>query len=141
MTVKRPLFLKKYSSLLPVLFVCTFFLVLSWHPSFAPILGILSLLFSLTIAISSIIKKHNSAENPRLMVARDILILMITLLLILCVGSLAGLFANYYVSIHFGTIAGFVSAIVVSFSVGYVIKIGIGAVTGSLARRIKSAPG
>ena len=73
--------------------------------------GIIFLLFSLAVAIYSIFKKHKEAENPRAKIAKDVSILVITLLLIIFLGGLAGMFANYYVSLKFGAIAGLVAAI------------------------------
>jgi len=78
------------------------------------------LLFSLAIAISSIFKKHKQAENPRPKIAKDILILVITLLLIIFLGGLAGIFANQYANPRF------VSAIAASLAVGYLVKMGAG---------------
>jgi len=88
-------------------------------------LGILFLLFSLSTAIYSIFKKHKGSENPRTKIAKDVLILVIMLLLIIFLGGLAGLFANYYASLHFGRIVGFVAAIAASIVVGYLVKQGI----------------
>ncbi len=50
-------------------------------PSTAPVLGIVVLLFSLAIAISSIFKKYKQTENSRSQIAKDVLILVTTLLL------------------------------------------------------------
>ena len=103
------------------------------YPSATPALGITLLLFSLAIAISSIFKKHSQAENPRPKIARDVLILVITLLLILFLGGLVGMYANYYASPRFGVVAGFVSAIAASFMLalslskgGYLVNRGVG---------------
>jgi hypothetical protein len=95
-------------------------------PSATPILGIGMLLFSLAIAISSIFKKHKQTENSHSKIAKDVLILVTTLLLIIFLGGLAGMFANYYASPRFGAVVGFVSAIAVSFVVGYWVRWGIG---------------
>jgi hypothetical protein len=54
------------------------------------------------------------------------LILMATLLLIVFLGGLAGLFANSYFSPRFGETVGWLSALVVSFVLGYLVKKGIG---------------
>ena len=95
-------------------------------PSTTPVFGIAMLLFSLAIAISSIFKKHKQAENPRSKIAKDVLILVITLLLITFLGGLTGMFANYYASLRFGAVVGFVSAIAASFVVGYFVRRGMG---------------
>jgi hypothetical protein len=82
--------------------------------------------FSLSMAVSSIFKKHGQAENPRPKIAKDVFILIITLLLIIFLGGLAGMYANYYASPRFGVVAGFISAIGASFAVGYLVNRGVG---------------
>jgi ABC-type phosphate transport system permease subunit len=99
-------------------------------PAVAPALGITLLLFSLAMAISSIFKKHSQAENPRPKIAKDVLILVITLLLIIFLGGLAGMYANHYASPRFGTVVGFVSAIGASFAVGYLVNRGARKIIG-----------
>jgi hypothetical protein len=96
------------------------------YPSVAPVLGIAFLLSILAIAISSIFKKHKQTENPRPKIVKDVLILVTTLLLIIFLGGLTGIFANYYASLRFGAVVGFVSAIVASFVVGYLVRWGVG---------------
>ena len=95
-------------------------------PSATSILGIILLLLSLAIAISSIFKKHKQAESPRPKIARDVLIFVATFLLIIFLGGLAGMFANYYASLRFGAVVGFVCAIAASFVVGYFVRWGMG---------------
>lgn len=95
-------------------------------PSVAPILSIVFLLFSLSVSVSSIIKKHKGLDNPRPKIIKDISILITNILLITFFGGLAGLIANFYTKQYFGAIAGFISAIVASFVVAYLIKKGIG---------------
>jgi hypothetical protein len=124
-------FLKKYSTLLSVVFLLAIFISLSLFPSATPVLGIVFLLFSLAIAISSIFKKHKQAENPRPKIAKDILILILTLLLIIFLGGLAGMFANHYASLRFGAVVGLVTAMAVSFVVGYFVKKGVGKIIKS----------
>jgi len=95
-------------------------------PSATPILGVVLILFSLAIAISSIVKKHKQVENPCPKIAKDVLIFVLTLLLFIFFGGLAGLFANHYASLRFGAVVDFVSAIAASFAVGYLVKMGAG---------------
>jgi hypothetical protein len=99
------------------------------YPSVTPVLGIAFLLFSLAIAISSIFKKHKQAENPRLKIAKDVSILVATILLITFLDGLAGMFANYYASLRFGVVWGIVSALAASFAVGYLVRWGVGQVS------------
>jgi hypothetical protein len=97
-----------------------------FYPSITPVLGVILLLLSLAMAISSIFKKHKRAESPRSKIAKDVLIFVVTFLLIIFLGGLAGIFANYYASLRFGAVVGFVSAIAASFVVGYLVRWGIG---------------
>ena len=114
-----------------VLLFFTTFIASTWlFPPVTPALSIAFLLFSLAIAISSIFKKHKQSENPRSKIAKDILILLITFLLILFLGGLAGMYANYYASPRFGGLTGFISAIVASFAVGYLVNRGVGKIIG-----------
>lgn len=94
--------------------------------SVTPVLSILFLLISLTMAVSLIFKKHKASENPHSKIAKDVLILVITILLIIFFSGLAGLIANSYASSRFGAVVGFVAAIIASFLVGYMIKTGMG---------------
>jgi hypothetical protein len=123
----RYYYMKIISLLLFIVFIVSMWLI----PIATSALGIALILFSLAIAISSIFKKHKQAENPRPKIAKDVFILVVTLLLILFLGGLTGLFANYYVSSRFGVIVGFVSAIAVSFAVGYLVNRGVGRITGN----------
>jgi drug/metabolite transporter (DMT)-like permease len=82
------------------------------------------LLFSLAIAVRYIFERHKYSENPRPKIAKDILILILTLLIITFLSGLAGMFANHYASPRFGAVAGFVSAIAASLAVGYLVKMG-----------------
>lgn len=100
-------------------------------PSATPMLGIALLLFSVIMATSAIFKKHKGSEKPSLKIAKDISIFILTLLIISFLGGIAGLFANTYASLHFGTVAGIVSAIAASFAVGYLVKKGMGKITGN----------
>jgi len=103
------------------------FVISIWEfPAATPVLGILLLLAGLAISVFAIFEKHKGSGNPRVKIARDVSILVITLLLIILFGGLAALFANYYVTLHFGTMIGFLAAIAASFLVGYLIRKGMG---------------
>ena len=91
-------------------------------------LCVLFIFISLAISVSSILKKHKNAENPYRKITKDILILFITLLLVTALGGIAGMYANQYVSLQFGIIAGILSALVASFAVGYLVRWGMGMV-------------
>jgi hypothetical protein len=109
------------------------FLSLWLYPSATPALGIASLLFTLAVSIQSIFKKHEASENPRPKIAKDVWILVITMLLVIVLGGIVGLLAGKYAGEYiesrwqgFGMAAGFVSAILVGFAIGYAVKWGVG---------------
>lgn len=117
---------KKYLYFVPLLLLVLFVISIWKLPTTTPILGILLLLAGLAISIFAIFEKHKESENPRVKIARDVSILVITLLLIIFFGGLAALFANHYVTLRFGTMIGFLAAILASFLVGYLIRKGMG---------------
>lgn len=117
--------LKKFLPLIPVLFLLLTLLSLWLFPTAAPPLGIVSLLSSLAIAIYTIFEKHKESENAKMKITKDTLVLILTILLIAFLGGVAGLFANGYASPRFGVAVGFISAIAISFVIGYFIKKGI----------------
>lgn len=95
-------------------------------PSATFALGIALLFFSLATAIYSIFQNHKYDQNHRPKIFKDILVLILSLLLILLLGGLVGRFANDYISTRLGVVAGFLSAIAASFSVGYLVRKGMG---------------
>lgn len=117
---------KKLLPIIPMILLLATLLSMKWRPSAAPLLGMTLVFFTLAISISSIFEKHKGTENPRPKIAKEVLALVATLLLIIFLGGLAGLFANYYASPRFGAAAGFVSALAASFTVGYFVKKGAG---------------
>jgi amino acid transporter len=102
------------------------------YPLTTPVLGTFLLLFTLAISVWAIFKKHKRTEKPRLKIAKDILTLVATILLITLLGGLAGMSANYYASLRFGVVWGVISALVASFVVGYLVRWGV----GKLGRRV-----
>jgi hypothetical protein len=87
------------------------------------------LLFSLAIAVRYIFERHKYSENPRPKIAKDILMLVFTLFLVIFLGGLAGMFANQYANLRFGAVWGVISALVASFVVGYLVRWGVGQVS------------
>ena len=122
--------LKKYFLLLPTLFLLATLLSLWLFPSATPALGTASLLFSLAISIHAIFEKHKGTENARPKITKDMLVLTLTILLIAFLGGIAAMLANFYVSLSFGAVVGLVSAVVVSFLIGYVVRKGMGRLSG-----------
>jgi len=109
------------------LFLLVAIIISSWQsPSLAGIFSIILLLFTLAIAISSIFEKHKYTENPPQKIVKDVVIFVLTLLLIIFLGGLAGMFANQYANPRFGAVVGFVTAMAASLAVGYLVKMGAG---------------
>jgi len=107
------------SILLPI---ATLLLLVS-YPAVSSILISISLLFSLAVSIHSIFQKHKGTENSREKIAKDVLVLVFTLLLVILLGGLAGLFAVQHAgSQGWGMTAGFVLAMLASFAVGYTVN-------------------
>lgn len=115
-------------NLLPILFLCVFAILLWKFPFVMSLLCIFFVCFSLVLSISSILREHKYSENPRLKITKDILILTFTLLLVIALGGIAGMYANQYANQHFGMMAGILFALVASFTVGYLVRWGIGRV-------------
>ena len=114
--------------LIALLLFVTMLLSIWRLPALAPVLGVLFLFISLAISVSSIRKKHKDAENAYRKITKDILILLFTFLLVIALGGMAGMYANQYVTHRFGVIVGIFSAIIASFTVGYLVKWGMGRV-------------
>lgn len=111
----------------------TTLLSLWFYPAATPILGLVALLFSLAISVQPIFEKHKQVENSRSKIFKEIVILILTISLVIIIGGIAGLLvgrvAGAYVEVHwqgFGMAAGFVSAILVSFAIGYTVRWGAG---------------
>jgi fructose-specific phosphotransferase system IIC component len=132
--------LAKYLPIISVIFLLAAILSLWFYPFMTPALGVAALLFSLAASIQSIFERYKYAENPPLdarrvnfKMIREVGILILVILVIIFLGGLAGLFAaqvaGAYVEVRwqgFGMAAGFISAIVVSFLIGYTVKWGVG---------------
>jgi L-cystine uptake protein TcyP (sodium:dicarboxylate symporter family) len=101
-------------------------------PSAAPAFTIGFLVFGLAISISSVFEKHKSVSpqaEARRRILKDVLFLVITIILALTLGGIAALLASRYAQgfaqAHwpgFELLAGFVSAIVAAFTVGFVVR-------------------
>lgn len=111
-----------------LLFFIVMLLSIYLFPTLTFILSVFFLFFSLAISISAILKRHKDAENTYRNITKDILILIFTLLLVIALGGLAGMYANHYATQRFGVIAGVLSALVASFAVGYLVKWSMGKV-------------
>ena len=122
--------LKKYFPVALIIFLLFTIFSLWLYPTATPVLGLASLLFSLAISICAIFEKHKGTENPRPKIAKDTLMLVFTVLLVIFLGGIAAMLANFHVSPSFGAVAGIISAITASFAMGYFIKNGVGRLSG-----------
>jgi peptidoglycan/LPS O-acetylase OafA/YrhL len=95
------------------------------YPAYTNIFGISIILLSLAFALYAIFQKHKASQNPRFKIGKDTLILILTILLISFLGGISGLLTNFYISNLFGTVAGFICAILLSFVIGYWARKGI----------------
>ena len=91
-------------------------------PTFAYIIIGISLLFSLVLSTYSIIQKHAGTEHARAKILKDVGVMVFTLIIILFLGGIAAMLANYQVGMRWGEVAGIVSAIGASFGVGYLVR-------------------
>lgn len=117
--------LKKTFSSIAIIFLLFALSSLWLFPTTTPALGIASLLFSLAISIHAIFEKHKGTENPRSKIAKDTLVLILTLLLMAFLGGIAAMLANVQVGMRWGEVAGLISAIAASFVVGYLVRTGM----------------
>ncbi len=101
-----------------------------FYPAITPALGTVSLLFSLALSIHAIFEKHKGTENPRPQILKDVGVIVLTLIIIIFFGGIAAMLANFYVSLSFGAVVGLVSAVAVSFLIGYMVRKGMGRLDG-----------
>lgn len=109
------------------LFLIVLTLISVWfYPTASAILGIISLFFTLAFSTYTIIHKHTGTENARAKILKEVGVMVITLVSVLFLGGIASMLANAQVSLRWGAVAGFVSAIGVSLAVGYLVRVGMG---------------
>lgn len=107
--------------LLPLLVIISVFT----YPNLTLVLGVLTLFVSLAFAVHSIIQKHKGKPNAYKGIFQEVGIFIITLLLVIIIGGLAGAFVSVYVSQLYGTILGLVCGLIVAFAIGYLVRKGI----------------
>ncbi len=66
--------------------------------------GILSLLLSLALSTYAL-----STENARAKILKEVGVMVLTLVIVLLLGGIASILANYQVGMRWGTVAGLVS--------------------------------
>lgn len=80
---------------------------------------------SLALSTYAIIDKHKGTERARAKILKEVGVLVLTLVVIIFLGGIAAMLANYQVSMRWGGIAGLVSSISMSFAVGYLVRKGM----------------
>jgi len=120
----------KYLFAVPVILLFAALSSLWLCPTITPILGMVSLLFSLALSTNTIIQKHVETEPARAKILKDVGVMVLTLVIILFLGGIASMLANAQVSVRWGEVAGLISAIAASFGVGYLVRVGVGRLVG-----------
>jgi hypothetical protein len=138
-------FLQKHSLPISLLLLLSILAASLYLPDVVPALGMFCLLFAFVTGIAFILEKHKGGESARGEIAKDILIFAITFALIILTStalsaSLGGIvsptaasYAGAYIEVRWqgmGMLAGFVATILVSFAVGYVVRQGVGKLSG-----------
>lgn len=114
--------MKKYTPIISVTLLTLTLLLIWFYPAASFALGIASLLFSIVLSVYNIFQTHDGTENVRPKILKETGLLVLALIMIFftstllsaSLGGVAGMLTNYQVDIRWGTMAGFVSAIVPS---------------------------
>jgi hypothetical protein len=112
--------------LLPFLVIASIFI----YSNATLLFNIMALFISLAFAAHGIIQKHKGKPNAYKSVFQEIGVFIVTLLLVILFGGLAGAFVNFYVSSLYGAITGLVIGLITAFAMGY----GVRSVTAKLIR-------
>ena len=115
--------MKKYLPIISIFFLGVTLFSLVLYPIISPILGVIVSL--LTLALYT---KHKGTEHARPKILKEVGVMVLTLVIVLFLGGIAAMLANYQVGIRWGTVAGLVYAIGASFVVGYLVRVGMGRV-------------
>jgi membrane associated rhomboid family serine protease len=117
--------MQKYLPVISILLLVVTLLSLVLSPEISPVLGILSLLFSLALSIYTIFHKHEGTEHARPKILKEVGVMVFTLIAVMFLGGIAAILANAQVSMRWGEVAGLLSAIGASFLVGYSVRKGL----------------
>ena len=125
--------MKKIIPIISIALLALVLLSIWFYPTASAVLGSISLLLCLAISFYTIIQTHKGTENVRPKILKEVSVVVLTLIVIIFFGGLAGLFtsqyAGAYVESHwqgYGVTAGFIAAILVSFILGYFVRRGVG---------------
>lgn len=117
--------MKKYLPIISILLFGVTLISFVVYPTISPILGILSLLFSLALSTYTIYQSHAGTEHACAKILKEVGVMVLTLVIVLFLGGVAAMLANAQVGMRWGGVAGLVSAIWVSFLVGYLVRKGM----------------
>ncbi|MBI2332342.1 MAG: hypothetical protein HYU84_09335 [Chloroflexi bacterium] len=117
--------MQKYLPVSSILLIVATLFSIWFYPEISSILGIISLLASLALSVYAIFHKHKGTENARPKILKEVGVMVLTLVIILFLGGIVAMLANYQVGIRWGEVAGLVSAIGSSFLVGYLVRKGM----------------
>ncbi|MBK7448198.1 MAG: hypothetical protein IPJ47_01750 [Anaerolineales bacterium] len=120
--------MQKYFSTIFILLLGGTLISFVMYPEFSIILVITSLFLSLALSTYAIYDKHKGTERARVKILKEIGVMVLTLVIVLFLGGIASMLANYQVGMRWGVVAGFASAIAASFAVGYLVRVGMGRV-------------
>jgi fructose-specific phosphotransferase system IIC component len=85
----------------------------------------LCLLLSFALSTYAIYTKHAGTEHARSKILKEVGRMVFTLIIIIFLGGIAAMLANYHVGIRWGEAAGLLSAMGASFVVGYLVRKGM----------------
>jgi fructose-specific phosphotransferase system IIC component len=120
--------MQKYFSTIFILLLGGTLISFVMYPEFSIILVITSLFLSLALSTYAIYDKHKGTERARAKILKEIGVMVLTLVIVLFLGGIASMLANYQVGMRWGVVAGFASAIAASFAGGYLVRVGMGRV-------------
>ncbi len=115
-------------TILPISLSTLALLPIIFYPDTSFITSIVILLLSLALSTYSIYTKHKGTEHARVKILKEVGVMVLTLVIILFLGGITSMLANYQVGMRWGVVAGFASAIAASFAVGYLVRVGMGRV-------------
>lgn len=105
-----------------ILFLIAVVFPLVFYPETSSILGMVFFLSSLFFSIYTIFQAHKGDEYALRKILKDVGNMVFTLVIVLFLGGIAAMLANYQVGMRWGEVAGLVSAIGASFLVGYLVR-------------------
>ena len=118
--------MQKYLPVVSILLLGVTLVSLVFYPAISPSLGTISLLLALALSTYTIYTKYAGTENARAKILKEVGMMVLTLIIILFLGGIVAMLANYQVSMRWGEVAGLVSAIAASFTAGYLVRKGMG---------------